>query len=181
MQAPVIDIEKLKQGDSSAQRDFWERHFNEVLAICSKILGPGADATDIATDLLSDFLFNYVHNLSNPNGYRAYLRIMAVRRSLRRKQKAHQNISFDEMELPSKEHVTPEEDASVSLLLPKLSECLSTLTPKAQSVVRLKYTKQMTNEHIGQTVGGSKQYIGRLLTQSLDVLLNCLQKGAFAQ
>jgi DNA-directed RNA polymerase specialized sigma24 family protein len=58
-----------------------------------------------------------------------------------------------------------------------LDRCLTHLTDKARQVLRLKYTEQWTNEHIGQIVGGSKQYIGRLIRQSLELLRSCIEKN----
>jgi RNA polymerase sigma factor (sigma-70 family) len=70
-----------------------------------------------------------------------------------------------------------EESAWARALLPRLEDCLGELSPKAQRVLRLRYRKELTNERIGSLVGGSKQYIGRLIRQSLRALRKCLERG----
>lgn len=69
-----------------------------------------------------------------------------------------------------------ERSPETSVLLPSLDECLDGLKPKAREVIRLKYGEDFANERIGGLVGGSKQYIGKLLRQSLAKLRECLER-----
>ncbi|MBN2716615.1 MAG: sigma-70 family RNA polymerase sigma factor [Deltaproteobacteria bacterium] len=174
MQISVEMVSLLQQGNEAARRDFWQTAFAPVLGICSRVAGPGPLAVDITTDLLNDFLFRYVVSLSNPLGAWAYLKMMAVRRSIREKQRSIRHEMFEEHRMRLGETHDGNED--VAGMIPLLNDCLGTLTPKAQSAIRLKYRQGLSNSEIGNTVGGSKQYIGRLLKQSLRVLRDCLQK-----
>jgi RNA polymerase sigma factor (sigma-70 family) len=61
-------------------------------------------------------------------------------------------------------------------MLPRLEECLEKLTPKARQVLALRYGAEHTNEQIGSLLGGSKQYIGRLIAQCLEKLRRCLEQ-----
>jgi RNA polymerase sigma factor (sigma-70 family) len=123
-------------------------------------------------------MFTHVHNLTEARAAKAYLRLMAIRRSLREKKKrSTENFIGDIEELISPDHA-PDKEAEQNILLSVLEKCLRILSPKAMAVIRLKYTAQLTNEKIGQTVGGSKQYIGRLISNSLKLLKKCVQKGA---
>ncbi|MBN2525312.1 MAG: sigma-70 family RNA polymerase sigma factor [Deltaproteobacteria bacterium] len=171
-------VAQLRQGNSDTRQRFWEESFDAVLAICSRILGSGPQSIDVTTDLLNDFLFHYVQNLKNPHGAWSYLKLMAIRRAVRERQRMMTGEPFDDqqMDYPGGEM----DDVETTVLLPKLNQCLALLTPKAQSTVRLKYRQGMSNEQIGHVVGGSKQYIGRLLTQSLAALRECLQRKAVA-
>jgi RNA polymerase sigma factor (sigma-70 family) len=169
-------FERLKNGDEKAQAMFWEDNWKDMYGICSHILGPGPDANDIAVDVLVDFMYRYAQTLSNPKAMHAYLRLMATRRSLRFKEK---RMRYKDEELDEKGDDLTEkalEAANCSFLQPKLAECLSQLTPKAQKAVRLRYSKEMTNDKIGGILDCSKQYIGRLIRQSLELLKLCLEK-----
>ena len=171
-------VEGLKSGEVKAQEDFWKLYWPEVYTICAHILGNGPAATDIAVDLLSDFMTKYVHRLSHPKALRSYLRMMAMRRSLRFREDLEKRVPTDVDSLfIDTDGPDPEEAAHVAMLRPGLEVCLGEITPKAQQVIRLRYDQQMTNEKIGGLVGGSKQYIGRLLHRSLGLLRKCLESG----
>ena len=166
----------LQAGDDAARQEFWNNGFNAVLGVCSRVMGKGPAAVDITTDLLNDFVFHYVNQLSHPGGAWAYLKLMAVRRSVRERQRVLKGEEYEDQRICSPTNTAINED--MALLRPELNDCLDTLTPKAQSVIRLKYRQGLPNEQIGRAVGGSKQYIGRLLKQSLVLLRECLQRKA---
>lgn len=164
----------LQQKNPKSQQQFWNALFQPVFAICAKIIGPGPVAVDTATDLLNDFIFHYVHNLSNPAGAWSYLKMMAIRRSIRERQRTIKKEPFDEQTIST--DATEFSIAELSILMPKIVDCLHGLTPKAQSIIRLKYKKGLPNDQIGGIVGGSKQYIGRLIQKSLLLLRDCLDQ-----
>ena len=169
-------VKSLQTQDETARKNFWNVAFEPVLAVCARVVGPGPLSVDITTDLLNDFMFRYVENIGNPHGAWSYLKLMAVRRSVRERQRMQKNEQLEEqrMTLTSNNDV----DEGVLVLLPGLNDCISALTPKAQSTIRLKYRQELSNEEIGSMVGGSKQYIGRLIKQSLALLRDCLQQKA---
>lgn len=165
----------LRQRDTAAQQQFWKVYWPKTYAICVRILGKNSDATDLAVDLLTDFIDRRVLDLKAPGAMNAYLRLMAIRRSvdLRQKRSLSTGLDFDIKDTGA---TTPEEQAELVTLMPRLNNCLSKLTEKAQQTLRLKYTEQWTNEHIGTIVGGSKQYIGRLIRKSLESLKTCIER-----
>ncbi|MBN2804469.1 MAG: sigma-70 family RNA polymerase sigma factor [Deltaproteobacteria bacterium] len=182
-------INGLKHNSQKAQKRFFVEMFNPLYAICFKILGRKSLANDIATDLLTDFIFKYVHQLSNPNGAWSYLRLMAVRRSIRAQNRNNKDVSYEE-DTPGivstnislsgvyfDNNTDAENRALMKILQEKLDKCLETLTPKAQASIRLKYTRELADEKIGQLIGCSKQYIGRQLKNSLVLLQKCLESG----
>ena len=79
---------------------------------------------------------------------------------------------------PAKKNRTPEEMAHWQALAPFLDGCLEKLTPKARQALRLKYGQQMNNVKIGQMLGGSKQYISRLVIDCLHALRRCIESAA---
>ncbi len=175
------DLDALKQGSVRVQNQFWKAYWNEIFAICRHVLGDCPDATEVAVDILSDFLLKYVHNLKTPNAVRVYLRLMATRRSLAYKDKKEKFVALECDSLSDDARPRPDEDAEIYLLTPRLYECMEMLTPKAQKVLGLRYKKQLANEKIGEMVGGSRQYIGRLITRSIELLKNCLQSSVSQQ
>lgn len=182
MKIPVEQISLLKQEDNEARQQFWKQQFQSVLSICSRILGAGPSAVDVTVDLLNDFLFHYVHRLSNEEGAWAYLKLMAVRRSVRERKRLAKKESFDECMIPggamalsgiAQDEIAKQELVGYLLLL---NECLEGLSPKAQSTIRLKFKKGLSNQDIGLLVGGSKQYIGKLIQKSLVLLKKCIHQ-----
>ena len=168
-------VDGLRAGESHAQQVFWHAFWERTYRICLRILGKDPDATDIALDLMTDFVERHVKNLSDPRAVWSYLRLMAIRQSLETKKKWDRAAPLD-FEIEDTKSSTPETGAMVSYLSPRLDGCLKRLTPKAQSALRLKYTRELTHDEIGRRIGGSKQYIGRLVRKSLDALRNCLEK-----
>jgi RNA polymerase sigma factor (sigma-70 family) len=167
-------VEGLRCRDTAAQKLFWDRYWATVYPICVRIVGKGPDATDLSVDLLTDFMDRRAHDIAKPGAMGAYLKLTAVRRSLDF-QKKRRHIKCLDYEIEDSPSTTPEERAMLTTLRPRLDECLPRLTEKAQQTLRLKYKEEWTNERIGQLVGGSKQYIGRLIQQSLALLKTCIE------
>jgi RNA polymerase sigma factor (sigma-70 family) len=170
-------IAGLVANNSESQQAFWSAAWPDVCSICTHILGSCPDANDTAVDVLTDFIFKQVHHLSNPKAAQVYLRLMSVRRSLKRRERRGELAGKDPDGIADSQTVLADENAVVTLLLPRLSECLAQLTPKAQQVLRLRFGEELTNERIGSLVGGSKQYLGRLIRRSLELLRSCLESS----
>jgi RNA polymerase sigma factor (sigma-70 family) len=169
-------VTELRCGNAAAQREFWKARRPEVYAVCAHVLGTGADAEDVADEVLIDFVFLHVRRLKNPRVVGSYLRVMAVRRAIKFRQTRSR---FSEL---VGDHVdgdsgNVEQQVVIRTALPKLERCLAVLTPKARRVLRLRFELELTNEHIGHLVGGSKQYIGRLLKRSLELLKGCMDSA----
>lgn len=176
---PGPSLAALKAGDTEAQARFWSLHWDRVYATCARVLGYGVDASDVATDVVHDFLFTYVQNIEHERAIVSYLRLMATRRSLRKRRGADRHKELEPEALPDDGARSAEQLANTQMLLPRLNDCLEELTPKAQQVLKLRFAGDMTNERIGQVVGGSKQYIGKLIRQCTEKLRTCLErKGA---
>ena len=168
-------VSGLRCNDSLAQKVFWDIYCPKLYGICNRILHNGPDAMDLTVDLLTDFMAKRVHDIDDPKAMGGYLRLMAIRRSLDQKEKRGKSTTLD-FDVSDNCARTPEDEAVYSTLMPKLSHCLDNLTDKAKQTLRLKYTEQWSNERIGEIVGGSRQYIGRLIRQSLSVLKTCINQ-----
>lgn len=171
-------IYELRRNNSVAQKRFWDTYYPKIYGICNHILHNGPDAMDLTVDLLTDFMAERVHDIDEPKAMGGYLRLMAVRRALDQKVKRQQAAPLDYYNLVDRTTATPEEQAIYSNLMPRLSECLDQLTDKAKQTLRLKFVEQWSNERIGDIVGGSRQYIGRLIRQSLSLLKTCINQGS---
>lgn len=169
-------LEGLCKRDSNAQKLFWDKYWPRVYAICARILGRGTDATDLAVDLLTEFIDIRVQKVENPAAMCGYIRLMAVRRALDFRKKRNRFSSMD-YETGDKSSLSPEEEAMLNSMMPRLKHCMNKLTEKARKAVLLKYTEQWSNERIGDILGGSRQYIGRLLKQSEELLRKCVEKS----
>ena len=174
--APEL-IVRLQKNDQEAQRLFWSSQWSYVFAICAHILGKGAAATDLAVDVLTAFMFDYVHGLSHPATATAYLRLMAVRRALQKRKEQRFFAEVKDFETLVEDGArTPEDEALCRASMPRLENCLSHLSPKAQQVIRLSYTQGMGNNRIAELLGVSKQYIGKLIKKSLGWLRRCMEE-----
>lgn len=165
----------LQSGDEKTQAGFYKAHWDDVLRICVKTQGNTPQASDTTSEVLTDFIFTYVHKMTHPGAMRSYVHLMAVRRSLRAKGKI-ETTSSDVLEFLAAEGKNPEEAACLADMMPQLNKCVGKLTPKAQEVLQLRYGQDLTNQKIGIIVGGSKQYIGKLIRGSLKALRECLDK-----
>ena len=124
-------VERLKARNPEAQREFYRLHWPKVLRICENILGKTPRAEDVATDVLTDFIFEHVHKLKNPKAGLPYLRKMAINRSRRLKKSLYKhNDSLLDTILD--EDDTPEEKAHLSAMSAQLEKCLSKLTEKTR-------------------------------------------------
>lgn len=132
---------------------------------------------DLTVDLLTDFMARRVHDIDEPRAVGGYLRLMAIRHALDQKAKQEKatvlNFDVEDCTAP-----TPEEQAFYSTLMSKLSNCLDHLTDKARQTLWLKFTEQWSNERIGEIVGGTRQYIGRVIRQSLSHLKTCINQSS---
>ncbi|MFO0746514.1 MAG: sigma-70 family RNA polymerase sigma factor [Myxococcota bacterium] len=170
------ELARLKAREPAAQARFYKLFKDRVQAICGRILGSGADAADVATDVIGDFLFQYVDGVESPRAVTTYLKLMATRRSLRWLRRGDRSEEVNEEAPDVDGDVRPEQSIWVGQMMPRLDGCLEALTPKAREVLKLRYSTDLTNEVIGDMVGGSKQYIGRLIKESTDKLRTCLEK-----
>ena len=182
-QLDEAELALLKARDPHAQARFFRGHRPRVEALCARVLGHGADALEISTDVLGDFLFRYVDGVESPRAVSTYLKLMATRRSLRwvRTRGRSDEVQEDDggaLELGPREPAgnQPIDQAIwARQMMPRLDGCMGQLTPKAREVLKMRFSTELTNESIGDIVGGSKQYIGRLIKESTDKLRKCLE------
>lgn len=170
------ELALLRARAPAAQARFFRAYRGRVEALCGRILGPSGDAQELAADVLGDFLFNYVDRLETPRAVSTYLKLMATRRSLRRHKARERTNEVDDEQFHD-ETAPPDQAIWARQVLPKLDECMGGLTPKAREVLKLRFSTELTNEAIGDIVGGSKQYIGRLIKESTEKLKKCLDGG----
>jgi len=176
------ELARLKARDGAAQARFFRAQRARVEALCARVLGSGADAVEIAADVIGDFLFQYVDGVESPRAVTTYLKLMATRRSLRwlraRGRSDEVQDGDGEGALVGERDPAPDQAIWARQMMPRLSGCLEHLTPKAREVLKLRFSTELTNESIGDIVGGSKQYIGRLIKESTDKLKRCLETDA---
>ncbi len=91
--SPETLLTLLKSGDEKAQQFFWLRSWEDIYAATLNVLQNAPDATEVTVDVLSDFLFDYVHRVSKGASIQSYLRIVAVRRAIRYQKKKRGNSS----------------------------------------------------------------------------------------
>lgn len=177
------ELERLRARDPGAQARFFRAQRARVEGLCARVLGHGPDALEIAADVLGDFLFRYVDGIASPRAVSTYLKLMATRRSIRWSKR---RARTDEVQEDGPEPAALEPNAGVTepaveqaiwtrQMIPRLDLCLDHLTPKAREVLKLRFSTDLTNQSIGDIVGGSKQYIGRLIKESTVKLRNCLE------
>ncbi len=170
------ELERLRARNPVAQARFFRAHRERVENICGRILGQGGDAQELAADVLGDFLYTYVDGVETPRAVSTYLKLMATRRALRWQKARDRAGEFDEETVAAADG-SSDNAIWAQQVLPRLDGCLTHLTPKAREVLKLRFSTELTNEAIGEIVGGSKQYIGRLIKESTEKLRRCLESA----
>lgn len=170
------ELERLRARNPVAQARFFRAHRERLENICGRILGHGGDAQELAADVLGDFLYTYVDGVETPRAVSTYLKLMATRRALRWQKARDRAGEFDEETIADAEG-SNDNAIWTQQVLPRLDGCLTHLTSKAREVLKLRFSTELTNEAIGEIVGGSKQYIGRLIKESTDKLRKCLDSA----
>ncbi len=169
-------IERLRAGSPEAQRVFFAAYLPQLCAITTHILGDPLRAEEVAVEVMGDFLLRHVQSLEIAAAAPAYMRIMAIRKA--RKFRAQKYTELDlnpehgaDISLPDR----MTEEAMCELLSPRLEHCLSKLKPKMRRILQLSYQAELSHKAIGDLIGASGQYVGRVVSQSLASLKRCLQ------
>ncbi len=172
-------LQRLQAIENGAQKEAWDRWMPKITAICRRMLHDEAWAEEVAADLWMDFVYDSVQRVRNENAMDGYLRMMTVRRCvrLRDRRKKHQDVE-QHGEL-ARDQSDPSELAIQAIDGPtehaRLQKCLGALRQQAQDILRMRFHLGMTQERIGVALGVSKQYAGRVLGKSLEVLRLCLE------
>lgn len=157
-----------------AQAEFFRTNWDWVYATALRILRNPVDANDVTSDVLTTFLFQRVQQLTDPERALGYLKVMTVRRALRFRQKRGIVVEPNNEAADPTIPIDMEAAGLRELLRPRLQHCLGGLTQKAQQALHLKFGGSLPNERIGELMGVSKQYIGRVITESIAALRRCL-------
>ncbi len=163
----------LVNRDKNAIGEFWYTYYDKIYPICAYILGERPDAHDMTVEILLDFIENRAKTIASSKAVYSFLRQTAVRRSIRYKNRQEKSTQI-ETENHEDKGIDPESAAELNRLKPLLHRCMKKLTPKTQASLWLKFSRKISNEQIGEIVGGSKSYIGRLLKQGQKQLKQCV-------
>lgn len=167
---------RLKSGCEKTQRDFVKNTWRDAYALSFSILRDENDASEVTSDVISDFVLKYIQNFNHSRAIPSYVRAMISQRACRFRDQKTFFTALNDADLIDMRSLSPEDATHYSCQIAKLESCIAHLTPKAQQVVKMKYYLQMTNEEIGQVVGHSKQHVGRIIKKSTKLLRGCLKK-----
>lgn len=172
-------LPRLCDGDPGAQKELRERVYPRLLATCEQVMGDRVLAEEIAADIWMDFIYDHVHKLKKEGAIGAYLRTIAIRRCVRIKnwRTRHQDIAACAPIAAGSDT----EDGWIGQLdqekrLSRLESCIKQLSERARAILRLRFYKDMTQDSIGQSIGVSKQYAGRVINGSLKQLRRCMER-----
>lgn len=169
-------LDRLKAREPDAQKQLSRDLYPLVLKLCRRELR-GDLAEHVASDVWTDFLFSEVDHVRAQEAIPTYLRMMTVRRCRRMQRWQDRHLA------PSgAEPVHGSEDEAVERLdddrrIAKLTGCLERLTPRVRGVLRMRFHHGLTQQSIGESLGVTKQYAGRLVAAGLDSLRTCLEGG----
>lgn len=151
--------------------------FHRLQAVCAHVLGDRVRAEDLAEDVLMDFAFEHVDRVEHPRAVSSYLRLMAVRRARRIKQKQNRHESVS----PERSSGVDVEGAMVAAIDAPgrkacLAECIGAQDSKARTMLRLRFHNERSVTDIGREMGVSKQYVSRIMRRALDALRGCVSR-----
>ena len=170
-------LAQARRGVPNATQQLWNICWPKVNKISVRILGDGFTANEVSVETMTQFLSKYIHTIKSAKAVRTYVQLVAVHLATKEKQRQTKN-TYSEMNefAATTEGYTPEECVSYKLLIPRLEKCLTKLSPKAQMIVKLRFFRGKTNNDIGELVGVSKQYVGKLLSKVITVLRKCIER-----
>ena len=169
-------VQALKRNDKRAQLAFWKEQHPKMVRLCFQVLQDEIGAEEIATEVLVDFIFRRVHELRHDGAAASYLKLMAVRRAVRMRDQLHRFSGELNEDVPGQEVPSILDTVEAGTLLPRLAACLEKLSAKSRKALQLRYGEEMTTERIGNLLGCSKQYVGRLIRNSLLFLRDCIER-----
>lgn len=157
--------------------------FPRVEGLCQHLLQNRAVAKETAEDIWTDFVLHHASKVESPAATEAYLRILTVRRCRRLKQLQGRQVPLDPLT-----HERPSDEPSPEATLiaaqeqehrsTRLAHCMDKLDASAVRLLRLRYHLGLTQESIGEQLGVSKQYAGRILARAVDALRTCVEAAA---
>lgn len=170
-------LRRLKRRDGRAQLELRKRMFHRLLAVCTHILGDRVRAEDLAEDVLMDFVFEHVDRVEHPRAVASYLRLMAVRRArrIRQKQNRHESVRVDRAR-PVDEESSMVEAIDAPNRQACLAKCIDQQDKKARQMLRLRFYNEMSVTDIGRQMGVSKQYVSRIMKRALEALRGCVSR-----
>lgn len=147
-----------------------------VEGLCRHLLHDPALARETADDIWADFVLHHASKVNTPAATEAYLRILTVRRCRRIRLLQNRQVPLDlEVQQPPANDPTAEAQLIAAEDAAKLADCMQQLEPNASRLLRLRYHLGLTLESIGERLGVSKQYAGRILTRAVDGLRTCVE------
>lgn len=169
-------LERLKRRDSAAQAELIREETPRVVGVVGSILGKGSRADTLVADLFTDFCMHAVDRVRDGRAVPAYLRMMAVRRARREKERLERHAEWSE----SAGGVMPDACAEVALdakrRRTKLARCLEGLQARSRETLRLHYGHDLSYSEIGARIGRSKQAVGKAVQKDLEALRRCLER-----
>ena len=150
--------------------------FPKVVGLCQKILNNRVLGHETAQDVWTDFVVFHAANVQSPAATEAYVRLITVRRCRRMKmiqaRQAPMIEIADERENPEAAFIAADEEKRRQS---RLAHCMEGLDRQAQRLLRMRYHLGMTQESIGEQLGVSKQYAGRILARTIEGLRTCVE------
>lgn len=144
--------------------------------LCAKVLNNRALGAETALDVWTDFELFHAAEVKSPAATEAYVRLVAVRRCRRLKMLDARQAPLtteapDRAARADEQLIAAERDQ-------KLAACIEKLDANAKRLLRMRYQLGMTQESIGERLGVSKQYAGRILARAVDGLRTCVEATA---
>jgi RNA polymerase sigma factor (sigma-70 family) len=171
-------LAKLQARNKKAQRQLRKDLFPKVIASCRFILKDEIWAEECAEDIWMDFLYKFVDRVKHEHALPSYLRMLTVRRCIRLRNWQRRHIEIDQAPI---DQASAEEEVVSQIdqerLLAQLEECLKQLSSRVRSVIRLRYYNNLKYDNIGQALGTSPQYAGRVVSKGLESLRQCLEQN----
>lgn len=173
-------LKRLQSREATAQVELRRQYRPKLTNTCEGILQDSATAEQTAEDVIEDFLFEHVDHLRSSSAIAAYLRMAAVRRSVRARDLRNRHREVDELVEARSDPPTHTEASMLDAIddraqIEKMLGCMQRLNDRPRHLLRLRYLKGETLEVIGSSVGVSKQYVGRVIKKSLETVRRCME------
>lgn len=169
-------LDALAAADPAAIEALERRYGRRLRAVVARICGPGFPAAELAHDVVVDFALDHAARLRDPAAIGRYLRLMAVRRAVRLRDRGRRHGPVDEVSAgdPSGAWVAALDAPGRHA---RLADCLAELPPRTGRMLRMRFARDATTVAIGEALGVSKQYVSRVINDALARLRRCMTRG----
>lgn len=170
-------LDALAAADPVAIEALERRYGGRLRAVVATICGAGFPVAELVHDVVVDFALDHAPRLREPAAIGRYLRVMAVRRAVRLRDRGRRHGPVGEALSAGDPSAAWAAAVDAPGRHARLADCLAELPPRTGRMLRMRFGRDATTVAIGEALGVSKQYVSRVINDALARLRRCMTRG----